>query len=207
MDVLADEWSVKNNNWFSLFTLRYHWESGQQWQMLSGASTLIHHSHHLTGVLARPVRLSYESLMMWVWWWWPGTDQKLHNGQESHDPPNLRFLDCRMGSIMEGPIKRGNTSYHYTPTHHSTERERERELQPGTNEVTVFVWICLKFNDRTGPSVLSDCLPSAEIRDSGLMIAGWWCGVWCVVCVGVSTVNQVIRCLLLTINLWSVCGR
>ena len=131
MDVLADEWSVKNNNWFSLFTLRYQWErttmADVKWShpqpsyithIISPLSLSL-----LTRVLTGPVRLSYESLMMWVWWWWPGTDQKLHNGQESHDPPNLRFLDCRMGSIMEGPIKRGNTSDHCTyPSLHTSER-------------------------------------------------------------------------------------
>ena len=126
MDVLADEWSVKNNNWFSLFTLRYQRERTTMADVKWGHPQPSYITHIISLSLSPhqspgPVKLSYESLMMWVWWWWPGTDQKLHNGQESHDPSNLRFLDCRMGSIMEGPIKRGNTSDHCTaPTHHYT---------------------------------------------------------------------------------------
>ena len=118
MDVLADEWSVKNNNWFSLFTLRYQWERTTMADVKWGHPQPSYITHIISHWSPGPVKLGYKSLMMWAWWWWPGTDQKLHNGQESHDPSNLRFLDCRMGSIMEGPIKRGNTSYHYT-THHS----------------------------------------------------------------------------------------
>ena len=126
--VSRDEWSVKNNNWFSLFTLRYQRERTTMADVKWGHPQPSYITHIISLSLSPhqspgPVKLSYESLMMWVWWWWPGTDQKLHNGQESHDPPNLRFLDCRMGSIMEGPIKRGNTSDHCTYSSlHTSER-------------------------------------------------------------------------------------